>query len=546
MTNQLSHALFRGRRAAGRFAVVVSALALAASGSIVAARSAAADTSTPLPVPTQLSTNPAPVNGNPQDACGTQQPYGYIGLSSLGVDLIAVVNGNSTDTSVAAHFQIWPVDSPQTVTDLTSVALPPGDRVTVEVADSTFADGVTYAWRVRDETATQVSDWTQPCHFTRILTPPPAPTVTSSTFPTTGATPIRTYGTFTFSVPTPTRVVGFNYALNGEVVDGSPFVPIGADGTATTPPLASALWGTNTLEVQSVDIAGNVTTPVMYSFYQVDQRTQPDKHSDLNGDGNPDLAAVSSDGNLYIALGHSDGTVSAPVASKQRAPQYQGSPSLNWNPSLIAIGGDVVGEDGFEDMPVIEGGNLTILSGDGLGGFGTIVEGRPPAGADDWSGTTQLLSPGDLDGNGSPDLLVVQNDKLMFEPGQFSGIFETAVQAVPGAWTGLTLVGVTDVNGDGKPDLIARADKSGVLWLYPGNGNGTFSSARVRIGSGLSAAKYPYLITKGDTTGDGYADIWATGACGNLYLLKGTAGGHFGAPTVVSTSPVWKTVTALG
>ena len=549
MTNQLSHALFHGRRVSSRFTVVLAALALAASGGVAAARSAAADTGTPLPVPTQPSTSPAAVNGNPQDVCGTQQPYGYIGLSTLGVNLIAVVNGNPTDASVAAHFQIWPVDSPQTVTDLTSIALPPGDRVTVDVADSTFADGATYAWRVRDETSTQVSDWTQPCHFTRVLTPPPAPTVTSTTFPTTGTTPIRTYGTFTFSVPTPTRVVGFNYVLNGTLSSGggNAFVPIGADGTATTPPLASAQWGTNSLQVQSVDIAGDVTGPVRYNFYLVDQRTAPDKHSDLNGDGNPDLAAVSSDGKLYIALGHSDGTVSAPVASALSAPQSQAIPPLTWNPSLIAIGGDVVGNDWFEDMPVIEGGRLTLLSGDGLGGFSPLyIEGRPPAGAADWSGTTQLLSPGDLDGNGRPDLLVVQNNTLLFEPGMFSGIFDTAVQAVPGAWTGLTVVGVTDVNRDGKPDLVARADKSGVVWLYPGNGDGTFSSARVRIGSGLPAAQYPHLVTKGDTTGDGYADIWATGACGNLYLIKGKADGHFGSPVVVSTSPVWKTVTALG
>ncbi|MGW7002071.1 FG-GAP repeat domain-containing protein [Streptomyces sp. NPDC054933] len=44
-------------------------------------------------------------------------------------------------------------------------------------------------------------------------------------------------------------------------------------------------------------------------------------------------------------------------------------------------------------------------------------------------------------------------------------------------------VGVGDLNGDGKNDLVAR-DKTGTLWLYPGNSQGGFS-ARHPIASGV-------------------------------------------------------------
>ena len=44
---------------------------------------------------------------------------------------------------------------------------------------------------------------------------------------------------------------------------------------------------------------------------------------------------------------------------------------------------------------------------------------------------------------------------------------------------------VTDLDGDGKADLLAR-DTSGVLWFYPGNGKGSFST-RTRLGSGWNA-----------------------------------------------------------
>ena len=34
------------------------------------------------------------------------------------------------------------------------------------------------------------------------------------------------------------------------------------------------------------------------------------------------------------------------------------------------------------------------------------------------------------------------------------------------------VLGPGDVNGDGNPDLLAREAATGDLWLYPGNGAG--------------------------------------------------------------------------
>jgi hypothetical protein len=544
MFARLSRALRPGHRIGVRTTSSAAVLGLVVASLAAAPGIAAASTATP-PAPTQYTTSPAPMNGNSQDPCGQHEPYGYIGLSPQGVTFSAVVNGGSTDSQVAAHFQIWPTDSPATVTDATSSALPPGDTVSVSVADSVFTDGGTYAWRVRDEAASGVSDWTQPCHFVRVLTPPSPPTITSSTFPATGSAPIRTYGTFTFSVPTPTRVVGFQYVLNGtlSVGPGNPYVPIGADGTATTPPLASAQWGTNSLEVQSIDIAGDVSGVATYLFYLVDTRTTPDKHADLNGDGNPDLVAVGADGGLYYAAGLGNGQVATPTAETAPAPRYP----AGWNPSLIAVGGDF-SNDWFEDLAVIQNGSLYLYRGTGLGDFHNPVFVQPPSTQANWSGAAQLLSPGDLNGDGRADLVIKQGTQLLFLAGFFGGSFDDPVPAASGDWSGMTVVGITDVTGDGIPDLIARADKSGVLWLYPGVGDGTFGGVKTRvcIGSGLDAAHYPLLVTKGDVTGDGYADIWAVGKSGDLFLVKGKSGGHCGRPAVVSSSPFWKGVTALG
>ncbi len=82
-----------------------------------------------------------------------------------------------------------------------------------------------------------------------------------------------------------------------------------------------------------------------------------------------------------------------------------------------------------------------------------------------------------------------------------------------------TLVGPGDLSGDGKADLLAR-DKSGVLYLYKGNGQGTALATRIRVGSGWGA--YNKILGAGDYTGDGRNDLLARTTGGDLYLYRGT------------------------
>ncbi|CAM5316190.1 hypothetical protein STENM327S_03769 [Streptomyces tendae] len=74
-----------------------------------------------------------------------------------------------------------------------------------------------------------------------------------------------------------------------------------------------------------------------------------------------------------------------------------------------------------------------------------------------------------------------------------------------------------DLSGDALADLVAK-DKDGVLWLYPGKGDGTFGS-RVRIGGGW--AKYT-ITGKGDYDRDGRPDLLARDGSGVLWLYPGT------------------------
>ncbi|MBT2368878.1 VCBS repeat-containing protein [Streptomyces sp. ISL-10] len=77
-----------------------------------------------------------------------------------------------------------------------------------------------------------------------------------------------------------------------------------------------------------------------------------------------------------------------------------------------------------------------------------------------------------------------------------------------------------DLNGDGRPDLLAR-DTSGVLWLYKGTGSATAPYAtRVKVGAGWQI--YNQLSLTGDLTDDGKADAIARDTSGVLWLYKGT------------------------
>ncbi|MFJ8662897.1 N-acetylmuramoyl-L-alanine amidase [Streptomyces sp. NPDC093795] len=82
------------------------------------------------------------------------------------------------------------------------------------------------------------------------------------------------------------------------------------------------------------------------------------------------------------------------------------------------------------------------------------------------------------------------------------------------------IVAVRDVTNDGKPDLIAR-EKSGVLWLYQGTGvPATPFATRARIGTGWQA--YNAIVSTGDLSGDGKADLIARDTAGVLWSYTGT------------------------
>ncbi|AMW12877.1 serine protease [Streptomyces qaidamensis] len=145
--------------------------------------------------------------------------------------------------------------------------------------------------------------------------------------------------------------------------------------------------------------------------------------------------------------------------------------------------------------------------------------------ADNWKTRTRIITPGDVTGDYLPDLLSVDSAGVLWiYPGKGNGTFAPRVKVGSG-WNQYNSVrGKGDYNGDGKTDLIARSKSGSAIYLYKGTGkagSGAFSArVKVRTWAGYNAFDAP-----GDVTGDGKADFLARTPGGTLYLYAGTGKG---------------------
>ncbi|MGW6243318.1 FG-GAP repeat domain-containing protein [Streptomyces roseolus] len=176
------------------------------------------------------------------------------------------------------------------------------------------------------------------------------------------------------------------------------------------------------------------------------------------------------------------------------------------------LGGTAVGDLVARDRA----GVLWLYQGNGRGGF----LGRVRVGGG-WQTYDKLTGGSDLTGDGRNDLLATDKAGVLWlYPGTGSATRPFATRKrIGGGWQAYDRIAATgNLAGGAAGDLVAR-DRTGVLWLYLGKGDGTFAP-RTKIGGGWNA--YTDITGAADMNNDGRNDLVAMDRLGETFVHQGT------------------------
>lgn len=248
----------------------------------------------------------------------------------------------------------------------------------------------------------------------------------------------------------------------------------------------SSLLGKTVIELQSKSYSNNLfDSNIVAPAAVIDQLSLSAQWigdmaaADFNNDGNLDFVlGVSNSYTLSLYLGNGDGSFAAPIIANTTS-------VLPWGVDAEDVNGD-----GNADLVVV--GNYytwktDILLGDGLGGFTTTTFEADHVEAGHQ--TSQGVTASDFDGDGKVDLVVTNfadslsnAEGLAFYKGLGDGTFNsTAITSgpemgvgVPGFPNGRSIDNAY-LNSDNIMDLIVADEVGGQIYLYAGNGDGSFS-----------------------------------------------------------------------
>ncbi|GAA5001201.1 ricin-type beta-trefoil lectin domain protein [Kitasatospora paranensis] len=538
--------------------------------------------------PTIWSTRTTPQPGStdgsiPAADCPGSSTPGWIGKNqSVGVH---ASTWSPIGTGVTTYFHVWDTAPTSTTFDLagntgalsgynpdTSILANTGKAADGSVV--TLQDGHTYQWEAQAYDGWLSSQVTDRCYF-KIDQTPPSVTVTSADFPASGtlnATPklkVNQQGTFTVAAADAAPATGLAASgvactrwsddptpVTGWTCASDPHVVAGTGGTFTYTPTR---WGTNTLFLQSMDVAGNYSQPLPYTFYApFDPATGAPVPGDLTGDGRGDILLPDPAGNLRVMTTDNDPTTAkaaplglAPVGSTWKDVQ------TTHRGALRSMGVD----DAFAwtNLTGTLAKNLYLYANQGGGTFdsatalskptswvgvdGSTLQTAPSGWSTDWSTVSQILALGPLkaplgQGFGMPStdqtsLLAVEGGNLwLYRADTTDSLDAGAVKvSATGTWGNYDLIAPGSASGFAQPTLWSRSKSDGKIRSYTikTKADGTLDltaladpAAGTVILTGITTGSYPQVSSSGDANNDGVPDLWAIDARQHLQLWPGT------------------------
>ncbi|MFD7444370.1 FG-GAP-like repeat-containing protein [Streptomyces sp. NPDC059909] len=152
-----------------------------------------------------------------------------------------------------------------------------------------------------------------------------------------------------------------------------------------------------------------------------------------------------------------------------------------------------------------------------------------------WSQYNVLTSPGDLTGDGRPDLVARQTttgDMYLYAD-DGAGKLKSRVRIGTNWKLFRAIFGAGDLNGDGIGDLLA-VDGANSLWRYDGTAAGTVKPRVLVFGNNWGMNRNAF-VGVGDLTGDGKPDLVSRNTAGDLLRNSGNGAGSFGATARIGT-----------
>ncbi len=261
--------------------------------------------------------------------------------------------------------------------------------------------------------------------------------------------------------------------------------------------------------------------------------------ADFNGDGHTDLLAIGTAGNLQLSIGNSDGTFQPPVTAATVS---------NLGVQVQLLSGDLNG-DGKQDVVAIAQssglGSLVSLIGNGNGTFQT------PSALQQVPKNNAVIQAvlGDFNGDGKPDLAMIavtssNNGVLYLYAGNGDGTFAAPTTLDTYATNIVSnQVQAIDLNRDGKLDLVVITGPQGgtsapTMNIYLGKGDGTFTSSAIPNVGGQNFLCPEAYFGAGDLNGDGIPDLVVAGGFAGQQvsgiLLLGNGDGTFKTGTTLN------------
>ncbi|MFD8479658.1 hypothetical protein [Kitasatospora sp. NPDC059673] len=290
------------------------------------------------------------------------------------------------------------------------------------------------------------------------------------------------------------HVAAYDKAGNRSTVDG------------TDNPGGGANWIIKTAPPEFVREAGTT------GDWNVLTEAEHDVPGDMDGDGYADLATVYANGDLWIYPGNGAGG----FGTRTFGVNNLAGALITHRGDFIGAASLTAGADGYEDMIARESsGRMFIYGGDGAGHLRYEAKFQlvHPTKAD-WSAATQILAPGNIDGKPGNDLLVTEDGKLWLYSGKVLADGRTPNHTAPldlaggrvisagVPWNMYTAGAPGDLTGDGTPDILAKDNRDGTVWLFPGQVTaGTYGlAAPQRWGTG-DLQQRPQFAVAGNTAG---------------------------------------------